>query len=639
MSSGEYVSDSTGSSQHSGATGRLEAEIDRMNISSSAPEAGAGKGQEASSSNQAITRGAWKGSDVKQPEIDWLYRSRRIPAETCERFPRITAEALQGPIRKRALDEEDPDPHAAGHKHKMGRTHTSRPDLPSASGNPPIVEHATPLEAMVGQEFLDKLATRGQKKKAPAPEAGTSDAPPPKRSRTETVAGKVVTSKRYRKREMPVSSGPPLKIAKSATGMRPESTEDHRAEEDFSSPPEVQGTGASNIGAGTEDAGRAEPLVPPVPEKTTTSTASPSKSVSDPSAPASSSVAKDAPEAPAPPPAAPTGTPAAGRPTTPAPDPAAVASAASSPSSSSRSLVLHASRAAHVAGETASAQLGRITELTRGGADLGHLADYAEKWNRADLSPSTLGLGKDSLPVVDPAGPRSTGQHFGRLRRAVKEFDTAWHDANHSVADLSDQLATLKAEKEQLAKEHQEALDAQRKVTAELKDKLMESEVRHSQELKDAQAAAETKLDDTLKEFTHNSKVLRLELEEESKARKAAEERIATLTTDQAAYDQLVMQADALASKLFPDSQVHASKKVAEHRAKQSMTNPDAPWDSYDHLVALAARICHMRAVDRHLVELPERAIEIFKVLWHEEAVPVNLTLISDRYAGVYDVR
>ena len=65
--------------------------------------------------------------------------------------------------------------------------------------------------------------------------------------------------------------------------------------------------------------------------------------------------------------------------------------------------------------------------------------------------------------------------------------------------------------------------------------------------LKDAQAAAEAKLDDTLKEFAHNSEVLRAELEEERKARKAAEGQIATLTTDQAAYDRLVMQADALA--------------------------------------------------------------------------------------------
>jgi hypothetical protein len=69
------------------------------------------------------------------------------------------------------------------------------------------VEHATPLEAEVGPEFLEKLSSRGQKKKAPAPEAGTSDAPPAKRSRKEVVGGKQVTAKHYRKREMPVTSG------------------------------------------------------------------------------------------------------------------------------------------------------------------------------------------------------------------------------------------------------------------------------------------------------------------------------------------------------------------------------------------------------------------------------------------------
>lgn len=104
MSSGEYVSDSSGNSQHSGATDRLEAEIDRMNASPSAPEAGTGKGQEASSSSQAsganlaaVTRGAWKGSDVKQPEIDWLYRSRRIPAEVACRLPRGEVEPAPEP--------------------------------------------------------------------------------------------------------------------------------------------------------------------------------------------------------------------------------------------------------------------------------------------------------------------------------------------------------------------------------------------------------------------------------------------------------------------------------------------------------------------------------------------------------------
>jgi hypothetical protein len=52
------------------------------------------RGEDASSSGQAsdvnpaaYSRGAWKGSDVKQAEIDWLYRSRRIPEEVLYRIP------------------------------------------------------------------------------------------------------------------------------------------------------------------------------------------------------------------------------------------------------------------------------------------------------------------------------------------------------------------------------------------------------------------------------------------------------------------------------------------------------------------------------------------------------------------------
>jgi len=87
-------------------------------------------------------------------------------------------------------------------------------------------------------------------------------------------------------------------------------------------------------------------------------------------------------------------------------------------------------------------------------------------------------------------------------------------------------------------------------------------------------------------------------------------------------------------AELFPDSQTFAHQRVTERRAEHALHKPDAPWDAYDHLVALAARISHMRAVDRHLVELPERAMQIFKVLWPGEAVPANLTLLSDRLEG-----
>nr|XP_051229572.1 uncharacterized protein LOC127347423 [Lolium perenne] len=354
--------------------------------------------------------------------------------EAKERFPRIAAEE-RGPCRKRDLDTVDPDPYVHWTELKMGGTHASRPDVPSASANPQVVEHAAPLQEEVGREFLEKLTSQGKKKKAPAPEAGPSDAPPAKRARQEVVGGKIVSKKQYRKREMPVSSGPALQISKSATGMRPESSEEPTR---TSTPPQPS-------------------PVPSVPKKKKKAPAdsSPSKTAPDSSEPASSAPAKDAPEAPAPtktapapPPASSTGELATAKPTPlPSQAPAAAkptapgdiklskqeATAASSFSSGSQSLTLHSGRAAIVAEETASAQLGRITELTRGGADLGHLLDYAEKWNQADLTLATRGLGKDKLSVVDPSGPRSTCQHFGRLRRAAKEFDNAWHDASTNV--------------------------------------------------------------------------------------------------------------------------------------------------------------------------------------------------------------
>ncbi|KAK1685387.1 hypothetical protein QYE76_046235 [Lolium multiflorum] len=72
---------------------------------------------------------------------------------------------------------------------------------------------------------------------------------------------------------------------------------DHRAEEDLTSPPENQDTGASNTGADDEAAGRAEPLVPLAPKKKKKkhSSSSPSKAAPDTSAPASSTPPPEAP--------------------------------------------------------------------------------------------------------------------------------------------------------------------------------------------------------------------------------------------------------------------------------------------------------------------------------------------------------
>jgi hypothetical protein len=84
----------------------------------------------------------------------------------------------------------------------------------------------------------------------------------------------------------------------------------------------------------------------------------------------------------------------------------------------------------------------------------------------------------------------------------------------------------------------------------------------------------------------------------------------------------------------FPESQVYAVKKVREDRVAREFPNLDAHWDGYDYLVALSARVQHMRSVDRLLADLPDAAIQIFKVLWPEEEVPVNLSLTNDRLKG-----
>ena len=66
------------------------------------------------------------------------------------------------------------------------------------------MEHATPVSAEVGQEFLDNLASRGRKNKAPASEAGPSEDPPAKRSKKDE-GGKPYSRKRRYK--MPVATG------------------------------------------------------------------------------------------------------------------------------------------------------------------------------------------------------------------------------------------------------------------------------------------------------------------------------------------------------------------------------------------------------------------------------------------------
>ncbi|KAK1610747.1 hypothetical protein QYE76_034420 [Lolium multiflorum] len=252
---------------------------------------------------------------TSMPE-DWEWGLRPLSStnpptqEAKDRFPGIESDK-RGRCRKRGLDKFDPDPVIFWKDLKMGRTPAARlgkappepSDVPSANLNPQVHEHVAPLQAEAGKEFVDKLMAQGQKNKTPASDAGSSQAPPAKRFRTEPVAGKVVAMRRRKGKQMPTATGPALKLgprpegsagsARTSTppphsspapsgagntsasplggttssGRAAPTPPDPRAEEDFASPPETQDTGASNMGAGKEPVGRAETSVPPVLEK------------------------------------------------------------------------------------------------------------------------------------------------------------------------------------------------------------------------------------------------------------------------------------------------------------------------------------------------------------------------------------
>ncbi|KAK1632519.1 hypothetical protein QYE76_006834 [Lolium multiflorum] len=567
-----------------------------------------------------------------------------------------------------------------------------------------IHEHAPPLRAEAGHEFVDKLMAQGQKNKLPASDAGSSQAPPSKRFRTEPLGEKEVGMRRYGRKQMPTASGPALKLGSrpsgsegsartstppprsspapsgagntsaslsggtTSSGRAAPSSSDHRTEEDLSFLPENQDTGASNIGAEEKAAGRAEPSAPPVLEKKTTSAPEGSNPGDAPSAPPSPRTIL------MPPPDAPRTKPSRAAPTAPPPKISKLikgkATASSAPSGGQQPLVLHVSKAARDTATKATGLLGRITEFQRRGRDLGHLLPYAQKWNAADMTPATRGLGKDRLPAPDPVGDRSSEEHFMRLRSAVKELDSAWYDATNnlmltadarkalfeellwehrdlaeahdkcqvipeaSIEALKEQLAAAQREKDQLIRRHQEELSAQKTSYQELKSQLIQLGLDHAKALKAAETDAAAKMNEALEDAGNANSVLLAELEELAKAQKAAEEKAARLEEEQKECNRLVLQTDTLAYRLFPDSQKYAVKKVDERRTAQGQANLAVPWTPYDHLVALNARVSHMRAIDRNLSDIPDVATQLFRTLWPGEEVPDTFSLISDRLKG-----
>ncbi|KAK1643844.1 hypothetical protein QYE76_061649 [Lolium multiflorum] len=273
------------------------------------------------------------------------------------------------------------------------------------------------------------------------------------------------------------------------------------------------------------------------------------------------------------------------------------------------------------------------------GRELGHLLPYAEKWNAADMSKATRGLGKDRLPAPDlltTADARKTlfEELLWEHRDLAEAHSKCQAIPEASIEALKTQLAAAEEKKDQLIRQHKEDLSAQETRYGELKRQYIQLGLDHAKTLQAAESAAEAKLHEALEDAGNANVVLQAELEEAAKVRKASEDKAARLEAEQKEYDLLVTQTDALALRLFPDSQAFAEKRVGERRVAQAYKNLSAPWDPYDHLVALNAQVSHMRTIDRNLSDIPDLATQLFRTLWPGEEVPDTFSLISDRLKG-----
>ncbi|KAK1610583.1 hypothetical protein QYE76_034256 [Lolium multiflorum] len=246
-----------------------------------------------------------------------------------------------------------------------------------------------------------------------------------------------------------------------------------------------------------------------------------------------------------------------------------------------------------------------------------------------------------------------------RLRNAVKELDSAWYDATNNLMVTAD---ARKALFEELLWEHRELAEAHdngsgsfhrcsqgaagyrptgegpahpaaQRGVGRSPDQPPGAQVIQlglaCQGLEAAAADAAAKMEEALEDASNANVVLLAELEEAAKGRKAAEEKAARLEEEHKECDQLILQTDALAYRLFPDSQRYAVKKVDAQRTDKGQADLAVPWTPKDHLVALNARVSHMRCIDRNLSDIPDVATQLYRTLWPGEEVPDTFSLIA----------
>ncbi|KAK1618865.1 hypothetical protein QYE76_024382 [Lolium multiflorum] len=471
--------------------------------------------------------------------------------EAKDRFPLIEAER-RGACRKRALDSFDPDPYVFWKDLKMGKTPAARlgrsPPKPTGSSDDltmlEIHEHVPPLRAEAGSEFVDKLMAQGQKNKQPASDAGSNQAPPSKRFRTEPLgrskwACAQADANCFRRTRIPApaTSVPEKKKLPGGRSLRLLPSPKRQQLPRRKVPIRVMRLALPllhELSSCRRQVLLAPSLPGPLLPRRRPRPPSLSRGRRRPLAPLPSASSLWCCMSPRPP-----GIP-------PRRPPVFLA-------------VLLSSNA------------------------------KAGTWGISCPTP------KSGTPRHDSGDPRSGKTGCGHPVRdrssestscgsaAVKELDIAWYDATNnlmltadarkalfeellwehrelaeahdkcqvipeaSIDALKEQLAAAQREKDQLIRQHQEELSAYKTSHQELKSQLIQLGLDHAKALKAAEADAAAKMDEALEDAGNATVVLRAELEELAKARKGAEEKAARLEEEHKECNHLILQTDALA--------------------------------------------------------------------------------------------
>ncbi|KAK1653195.1 hypothetical protein QYE76_071000 [Lolium multiflorum] len=155
-----------------------------------------------------------------------------------------------------------------------------------------------------------------------------------------------------------------------------------------------------------------------------------------------------------------------------------------------------------------------------------------------------------------------------------------------SIDALKEQLATAQREKDELSRQHQEELNALKTSYQELKSQLIQLGLDHAKALKAAEVTAAAKLDEAWRMLQcHRGVAGRAGGDGQGPEGCRGEGRGWRRSTR---CDQLILQTDTLALRLFPDSQRYAVKKVDAQRKDKGQADLTVPWTPKDHLDFMA---------------------------------------------------